>query len=165
MPNDGFKLPTGEIVRRIYGVRHPGKGTAYLNAVRTTKIDENSLMATEYHGMKRTYAVQLAAEVKRHVPDFDAVISPPSSRPDAEPYRDAVLYGSKARDISQNFCKRRLFPILLRGLSTVEDLQFSALLRQIERSRGNGTIERNARGERRCRQACKTHSFREPGMA
>jgi hypothetical protein len=33
--------------------------------------------------------------------------------------------------------KRRLFPILLRGLSTVEDLRFSALLRQIERSRGN----------------------------
>lgn len=61
--------------------------------------------------------------------------------------------------------KRRLFPILLRGLSTVEDLRFSALLRQIERSRGNGTIERNAGGERRCRQACKTHSFREPGMA
>ncbi|MGO9427643.1 DUF2252 family protein, partial [Rhodoblastus sp.] len=59
--------------------------------------------------------------------------------------------------------KRRLFPILLRGLSTVEDLRFSALLRQIERSRGNGTIERNAGGERRCRQACKTHSFREPG--
>lgn len=106
MPNDGFKLPTGEIVRQIYGVRHPGKGTAYLNAVRTTKIDENSLMATEYHGMKRTYAVQLAAEVKRHVPDFDAVISPPSSRPDAEPYRDAVLYGSKARDISQNFSRK-----------------------------------------------------------
>jgi hypothetical protein len=61
--------------------------------------------------------------------------------------------------------KRRLFPILLRGLSTVEDLRFSAPLRQIERSRGNGTIERNAGGERRCRQACKTHSFREPGMA
>jgi hypothetical protein len=68
------------------------------------------------------------------------------------------------REAAEN-CKRRLFPILLRGLSTVEDLRFSALLRQIERSRGNGTIERNAGGERRCRQACKTHSFREPGMA
>jgi hypothetical protein len=78
---------------------------------------------------------------------------------------DATIRAMRLNALPPVKSKRRLFPILLRGLSTVEDLRFSALLRQIERSRGNGTIERNAGGERRCRQACKTHSFREPGMA
>jgi hypothetical protein len=60
-------------------------------------------------------------------------------------------HGRNGTDELHLIGKRRLFPILLRGLSTVEDLRFSALLRQIERSRGNGTIERNTGGERRCR--------------
>jgi hypothetical protein len=54
MTKDIFTLPTGEKVTRIYGVRHPGKGTTYLNAVRATKVDEASGMATEYRAMKRS---------------------------------------------------------------------------------------------------------------
>lgn len=105
MTKDIFTLPTGETVKRIYGVRHPGEGTTYLNAVRATKVDEASGMASEYRAMKPFYGRRLAEEVKRETPDFDAVLSPPSNRQDAVPYRDGILSDTKARDLTGNFSR------------------------------------------------------------
>jgi hypothetical protein len=90
MPKDEFTLPTGEKVILIYGARHPGKGTRYLNAVRIRPVDEASDMALEYRSMEKFYARELAKLVELGAPTFDAVVSPPSSRRDAEPYRQAT---------------------------------------------------------------------------
>jgi hypothetical protein len=106
MPKDQFTLPTGENVTVIYGAKHPGKGTTYLNAVRMGPVDENSDMAVEYHGMEKHYASLLAALVKCEIPDFDAVVSPPSSRPDAMPYREAVLRNTSAHDLTRHFSRK-----------------------------------------------------------
>src|ERR1700728_3307354 len=98
MPKEEFTLPTGEKVTLIYGAKHPGKGTTYLNAARMGPVDEKSHMAVEYHAMESFYGLQLAAHVKSEVPDFDAIVSPPSSRPDANPYRYEVLRGRSVHD-------------------------------------------------------------------
>jgi hypothetical protein len=105
MSKDEFTLPTGERVTLIYGAKHPGKGTTYLNAARMGPVDEKSNMAVEYHAMERLYSLELAAQVKGEVPDFDAVVSPPSSRPDANPYREAVLCARRAQDLTSHFSR------------------------------------------------------------
>jgi hypothetical protein len=118
MPKSEFTLPTGEKVTVIYGAKHPGKGTAYLNAVRMGPVDENSDMAVEYLKMKTHWARQLAAQVKNEISDFDAVVSPPSSRPDdANAYRAAVLHHSNARDLTSNFSRRGKVKVGLNGTS------------------------------------------------
>lgn len=106
MPKEEFRLPTGEKVTLIYGAKHPGKGTTYLNAARMGPVDETSHMAVEYHATKRFYGAELAAQVKGEVSDFDAVVSPPSSRPDANPYREAVLRDSSAHDLTSHFLRK-----------------------------------------------------------
>jgi hypothetical protein len=106
MPKDDFTLPTGEKVTLIYGAKHPGRGTTYLNAARMGAVDEKSNMAVEYHTMERRYGSELAAKVKCEVPDFDAVVSPPSSRPDANPYREALLRDRSAHDLTSYFSRK-----------------------------------------------------------
>jgi hypothetical protein len=106
MPKEELTLPSGEKVTLIYGAKHPGRGTTYLNAARMGPVDEKSSMAVEYHAMESFYGLQLAAQVEGEVPDFDAVVSPPSSRPDANPYRNAVLRGRIAHDLTPNFLRK-----------------------------------------------------------
>jgi predicted amidophosphoribosyltransferase len=69
-------------------------------------VDEKSDMAVEYHAMESFYGQQLAALVGSEVPDLDAVVSPPSSRPDATPYRNAVLRERSAHDLTHNFSRK-----------------------------------------------------------
>ena len=105
MPKEEFTPPTGEKLTLIYGAKHPGRGTTYLNAARMGPVDEKSNMAVEYHAMESVYGLQLA-QVEGEVPDFDAVVSPPSSRPDANPYRNAALRGRSAHDLTPNFSRK-----------------------------------------------------------
>ncbi len=69
-------------------------------------IDENSNVALEYRGMKKQFAVELAAQINSEIPEFDAVVSPPSSRPDANPYREAVLRDKKVLDLTRCFSRK-----------------------------------------------------------
>ena len=43
--------------------------------------------------------------MKCEVPDFDAAVSPPSSRQDADPYRDSILRDTKVRDLTPNLSR------------------------------------------------------------
>ena len=106
MPKDEFTLPTGEKVSLIYGAKHPAKGAAYLSAVRMHPVNEKSAMAIEYRAMEKTYSLQLATHVKNEVPDFDAVVSPPSSRSDADPYRQAILHLCSVLDLTSHFSRQ-----------------------------------------------------------
>ena len=107
MPVDSFKLPTAETARLIFGQRHPGKGTTYLNATRLITVDNDHEMAREYHSMVPHYAGSLANLVISEVGEFDAVVSPPSSRSDAQPFREAILKkNSMAVDLTQGFSRR-----------------------------------------------------------
>lgn len=106
MPKDCFKLSSGEIVPRIYGAAHPGKGTVYLHGVRIKKIDDSSDLAMCYHAMANTYAYILGKEVHSEILEFDAVMSPPSSRNDTKPYREAIAPNRNVVDLSRNFTRK-----------------------------------------------------------
>jgi hypothetical protein len=58
MSKDEFTLPTGEKVTLIYGAKHPGKGTVYLNAARMGPVDEKSKMAVEFAHLPRRHPRQ-----------------------------------------------------------------------------------------------------------
>jgi len=105
MPIEDFKLPTGEEVRLIYGQKHPGKGTVYLNAVRMGINDKDNALAKEYHAMRQTYTQCLAREVNCSITQLHAVVSPPSSREDATPFRKAIIKDTQALDLTPCFSR------------------------------------------------------------
>ncbi|MFG1201770.1 phosphoribosyltransferase [Xanthobacter aminoxidans] len=84
-------LSTEKVVQLVYGAQHPGSGTVYLQSVRMRKVDEQSGVALCYRSLLSNNAGRLAALVRDQVPEIDAVVSPPSSRQDAVPYREAIL--------------------------------------------------------------------------
>ena len=108
MPKDQFKLPNGRIVLRIYGVRHPGPGSQYLNWVRMGLVKEGSATAIAYHNQKSFFAQCLAREIEKEGISFDALVSPPSSRDDIDVYRSAILDRVPARVLS-GFTRRGKF--------------------------------------------------------
>jgi hypothetical protein len=100
MPKDQFELPNGRIVLRIYGVRHPGPGSQYLNGVRMGLVKEDSAIAIAYHNQKALFAQVLAREIEKEGVSFDALVFPPSSRDDIDVYRLAILDRMPARVLS-----------------------------------------------------------------
>lgn len=102
---DFFELPTAEKVRLIYGQKHPGNGTTYLNAVRLRNIGDDHDLAREYRAMLPTFTRNLAELVKSEATHFDAVVSPPSSRADARPFREAILGNTGAIDLTRGFSR------------------------------------------------------------
>jgi hypothetical protein len=102
---DFFELPTAEKVRLVYGQQHPGKGTTYLNAVRLGNIGDDHDLAWEYRAMLPTFTRDLAELVKSEAADFDAVVSPPSSRADARPFREVILRNTDAVDLTTGFSR------------------------------------------------------------
>ena len=100
MASDQFRLPNGRTVLRVFGVRHPGDGSVYLNGVRMGAVKEKDTIAIEYHNMKQIYALRLANEVANMGATFDAVVTPPSSRDDVNVYRNAILRHICARELS-----------------------------------------------------------------
>ena len=102
MPKDQFELPNGRIVLRIYGVRHPGPGSQYLNGVRMGLVKVDSAIAIAYHNQKALFAQVLAREIEeggRQLRCFLSVL-PPSSRDDIDVYRLAILDRMPARVLS-----------------------------------------------------------------
>jgi len=107
MPTEQFELPTGEVVIAMYGSEHPGLGTTYLNTVRMKAVDEDSPLALEYRNLVGPkFSKILKAEVGAANFEFDAVVSPPSSRSDALPYRLAINAHRGAHDLTANFSRR-----------------------------------------------------------
>jgi ABC-type uncharacterized transport system ATPase subunit len=106
MPKVDFKLPTGELVTVIYGVKYPAKGTTYLQGMRSGRITEEHPEAREYHGMEKVYADQLAAAVAAEITEADAIVSPPSSREDAKPFREAILRKVNTTPLGGTFSRK-----------------------------------------------------------
>jgi len=84
-----FVLPTEETVTLLCVGCGAHPHLIYLHSVRRGKATEDQRQ--QYENMRQTYANQLAATVAAAVPDADALITPPSSRDDVKPYRDAIL--------------------------------------------------------------------------
>lgn len=100
-----FELPTGEKVSVIFLRQLPDLGELiYLQSIRSGRVDEDSLIARIYRNLLVRFAMLLAAEVKARI-SFDAVVSPPSSRTDADPYREAILRDAKCLDLSPRFSR------------------------------------------------------------
>lgn len=116
-----FALPSGEKVTLIYGAQHPGRGTHYLQGIRVGAIGDNSSLAKEYRGLLPIFTQELADLARQEVPSFDAIVSPPSGRSDAAPYRSAILNGQKTTDLTKAFTRQDKFKAL-KGNTTVDDM-------------------------------------------
>ena len=102
-----LRLPTGETVKFVFLRKWPNLGEMiYLQSIRSGHLDEESLTAIAYKNMARTFAIRLAAEVGAHA-QFDAVVSPMSSRTDANVYREAILRDSHVPDLTIGFSRKR----------------------------------------------------------
>lgn len=98
-------LPGGEKVQLIFLRQAPDLGELiYLQSIRSRAVDENSTIATIYRGLLLRFTMLLAGEAKAQI-QFDTVISPPSSRNDADPYREAVLRQARVPDLSSRFSR------------------------------------------------------------
>lgn len=106
MPTEEFKLPNGERVRLVYGDAYPNTPTLYLQGIRSGSVSEDRNVALMYHAMERIYACRLADAVLAEVGHVDAILTPPSSRADAEPYRDAISMRLQARDLTDRFDRK-----------------------------------------------------------
>lgn len=104
MPQANLKLPTGEEINTINVVGHGGKVSSYYNGIRRGWINEDSNIATEYRSLLPKLVAEIVAEIEKAGSEFDAIVIPPSSRQDAEPFKQAVMARwPKARDLSPCF--------------------------------------------------------------
>jgi hypothetical protein len=100
-----FELPTGEKVSLIYGAQHPGRGTSFPQGVRAGAYDDNSAEALAHRNMLWVYQRDLTALVRQELPSFDAIVTPPSCRQDADPYRSAIAEDQNAMDLTSGFTR------------------------------------------------------------
>ena len=109
MPIAQFTLPTDERISLAYLRRWPRLGDMiYLQGVRSGRLPENSLTARQYRAMVPFYATRLAnLATGNDAPRFDATVSPPSARDDANPYRNEVLGRRQGLlDLTSRFSRR-----------------------------------------------------------
>ena len=108
MINQKFELPTGECVRLIFGETRVGERAMYLQGVRSGLLGADEPEdKIHYERNLKFGSIKLACEAKSHAPHVDAVVSPPSSRNDADPYREAILRILPPRtiDLTTNFSR------------------------------------------------------------
>jgi hypothetical protein len=107
MAAEQLTLPTDENVHLVYLRKWPNLGDMiYLQAVRSSRMKEDSSAAQSYKAMAFNYARQLADLLKHEIPEFDTVVSPPSKRMDADVYRNEILRRVSARDLTPRFSRR-----------------------------------------------------------
>jgi hypothetical protein len=104
MPKAPLKLPTGEEIEVISVVGHGGTVSSYYNGIRRGWINEQSNIAQQYRLLVPELVKNLIAGVEESGIEFDAVLIPPSSRPDAVPFKNAITTRwPTARDITSTF--------------------------------------------------------------
>lgn len=106
MPTEEFELPNGELVLLVYGDVYPNASTLYLQGIRSGSVSGDQNIALIYRAMERIYAGRLADAVLAEVGHVDAILTPPSSRADAEPYRKAISMRLQAQDLTDRFDRK-----------------------------------------------------------
>jgi hypothetical protein len=105
MPVALLELPTGETLEIVYLRKLPDLGDLiYLHSIRTGRVTE--AVEKLYKTMAPFYAGRLAQSVVQVKPSFDAIVSPPSERADADLYRNALIELTGARDLSERFSRK-----------------------------------------------------------
>ncbi|MDW9788519.1 hypothetical protein GOB29_28740 [Sinorhizobium meliloti] len=104
MPRTNFKLPTGEEIDTLNVIGHGGTVSNYYNGIRRGWISEDSNTAEDYRRLLPKLVSSIVAEIEKAGIEFDAIVAPPSSRQDTEPFKQAVMARwPKARDLSPSF--------------------------------------------------------------
>src|SRR3712207_2681789 len=91
MPQSNIKLPTGEEIDIINVVGHGGTVSKYYNGIRRGWIDEDASIARDYRSILPKLVAGIVAGIEKAGTEFDAIVVPPSSRQDAEPFKQAVM--------------------------------------------------------------------------
>lgn len=109
MPQELLSLPNSVIVQLVYLRRLPNLGDMiHLHAVRSPRAPAAPSTETSYKAMAPFYSTRLANELRTVVGKIDAVVSPPSSRNDAEIYRNRILETLPAVDLTPRFSRKGL---------------------------------------------------------
>lgn len=99
-------LPTGETVKFVFLRKLSDLGDMiYLQSIRSGGIKDDSPIATAYRNMAWLFASRLAAQVQNGA-QFDAVVSPPSKRADADIYRETILRQAEVPDLTGGFSRK-----------------------------------------------------------
>ena len=108
MPSADLKLPNAESVPLFFLRKWNNLGPMiYLQSVRSGRLSKDLLLPQEYKTMAPIYANHLVAAFG-NTSTFDAVVSPPSGRDDAQVYRLALLTKFAARDLTKGFSRKNL---------------------------------------------------------
>lgn len=102
-----YVLPNNHEVEIAFLHKYPNGGSLYFQSIRSGRITDNSAIATIYKAKKQLYAIGLCELVTNLGITFDALIAPPSSRSDSEPYVDAILEKSAIPDWSNRFSRKK----------------------------------------------------------
>lgn len=105
MPIGKLELPTDETLDLVYLHKLPElHDLIYLHSVRTGRASEE--MAIRYKAMAPIYAARLAQSAIQEKPHFDAIVSPPSERADADVYRNDLIGRTEALDLTERFSRK-----------------------------------------------------------
>ena len=105
MPVALMELPSGEMLEIVYLQKLPDLGDLiYLHSIRTGRVTET--VDIVYKSMAPVHAVRLAQSLIEVKSGFDAIVSPPSERSDAELYRMTLIECTGARDLSDRFSRK-----------------------------------------------------------
>ncbi|MCH4561084.1 phosphoribosyltransferase [Mesorhizobium jarvisii] len=120
MPKENIVRPDGETFEVHFLQRWPNIGDLmYLQCIRSGTCKENSAAAQHYRAKRWKYVDELAELIESAGLQYDAVVSPPSSRTDAVPYRDKLLR-TGVLDLSDRF--KRVDGISAGHGATVDEL-------------------------------------------
>ncbi|WP_287255648.1 phosphoribosyltransferase [Mesorhizobium sp.] len=105
MPTDTVTLPTTEQMPIYFLAKWPELGNLlYLQCIRSGGCTEESAPAVYYRSMAWKYFAMLASTVHSSGVQYDALVTPPSSRDDAVPYKE-MLAKTGALDLSDRFSR------------------------------------------------------------
>lgn len=112
-------LPTGDGVTVYHVTNKDGAAGTYFNGKRMGIRAPST--AELYKIWLPKYQTMLVRQLEESGMEFDAVVSPPSSGNDAQPYREAILQRWPVLDLSPAFSRKNVIKAS-RAETTVDDL-------------------------------------------
>lgn len=103
MTVSSITLPTGETVSILYATDKNGAAGSYFNGRRIGMTLPMTLQL--YRSLVPKLQEALVQEIEANGLQFDAIVCPPSSGNDAQPYREAILSRWPVKDFSDTFTR------------------------------------------------------------
>lgn len=104
MPTIPFQLPSGKILPLTYAVEFPSLSSLYFQAARIGELESWPFLKSDICRLDYV-ATQDLYKARRRLPNFDAVVAPPSGRSDAGRLKSWLISSRSMLDISPRFSR------------------------------------------------------------